>query len=228
MSVGEGHHVIRKKVQRLSQEQDLQVPPRRHKRRRVGHSTTPADRLSAARPDHVWAIDYQFDVTSMGKTIKFLHVSDEYTRQSLSDRVAYSIDGDATVAELDRIIEQRGRHPEFIRMDNGPELAAFALRDWCRFAEAGTSYIDPGSPWKNPRVESYGSRMRDEVLAIEQPDSLLETQVLVADWERGVQHTPTTLSARHAHACRVLRAVVEQSATPHIAVGPITGVRSCR
>jgi len=30
----------------------------------------------------------------------------------------------------------------------------------------GTSYIDPGSPWQNPWVESYGSRMRDEPLAI--------------------------------------------------------------
>lgn len=179
----EGHHVNRKKVQRLWREEGLRVPPRRHKRRRVGLSTTPADRLSAARPDHVWAIDYQFDVTSMGKTIKILHITDEYTRQSLSDRVAYSIDADATVAELDRIVEQRGRHPEFIRMDNGPELTAYALRDWCRFTGAGTSYIDPGSPWQNPWVESYGSRMRDELLAIEQFDSLLEAQVLVADWK---------------------------------------------
>ena len=108
-----------------------------------------AHRLSATSPDHVWAIDYQFDVTSMGKNIKILHITDEYTRQSLSDRFAYSIDADATVAELDRIVEQRGRHPEFIRMDNGPELTAYALRDWCRFTGAGTSYIDPGSPWQN-------------------------------------------------------------------------------
>jgi putative transposase len=179
----EGQHVNRKKVQRLWREEGLRVPPRRHKRRRVGYSTTPADRLSAAHPNHVWAIDYQFDVTSMGKTIKILHITDEYTRESLSDLVAYSIDADATVAELDRIVEQRSRQPEFIRMDNGPELTAYALQDWCRFTGAGTSYIDPGSPWQNPWVESYGSRMRDELLAIEQFDSLLEAQVLVADWK---------------------------------------------
>jgi hypothetical protein len=35
-----------------------------------------------------------------------------------------------------------------------------------------------GEPW----VESYGSRMRDELLAIEQFDTLLEAQVLIADW----------------------------------------------
>jgi len=68
------------------------------------------------------------------------------------------------------------------RQWNGPELTANALRDWCRFTGAGTSYIDPGSPWQNPWVESYGGRMRDELLAVEQFDSLLEVRVLAADW----------------------------------------------
>jgi putative transposase len=178
----EGHHINRKKVQRLWREEGLRVPPRRHKRGRLGTSTTPAVRLKATHPDHVWALDYQFDVTSRGRTIKILHVTDEFTRESLSDLVAHSIDADATVATLDRIVERRGTHPEFIRMDNGPELTAYALKDWCRFTGAGTSYIDPGSPWQNPWVESYGSRMRDELLSIEQFDTVLEAQVFVADW----------------------------------------------
>lgn len=42
------------------------------------------------------------------------------------------------------------------------------------------SVID-SSP-QNPWVESCGSRMRDELLSIEQFDTLLEAQVLVADW----------------------------------------------
>jgi hypothetical protein len=77
---------------------------------------------------------------------------------------------------------QRRRHPSFLRCDNGPELTANALWDWCRFTGQGTSYIEPGSPWENPWVESYGSRMRDELLAIEQFASLLEAQVHVGDW----------------------------------------------
>jgi len=180
--VREGHVVNRKKIQRLWREEGLRVPQKRRKRQRLGDSTTPADRLSAEHPDHVWALDYQFDVTAGGRTLKILHVVDEHTRESLSDLVAYSIDADATVAVLDKIVGQRGRHPRFIRCDNGPELTAAALRDWCRFTGAGTSYIDPGAPWQNPWVESYGSRMRDELLAIEVFDTLLEAQVLVADW----------------------------------------------
>ncbi len=122
----EGHHLNRKKVQRLWREEGLRVPPRRHKRPRLGVSTTPADRLSATHPNHVWALDYQFDVTSQGRKLKILHVTDEFTRESLSDLVAYSIDADHTVAALDQIVAERGA-PEFIRCDNGPELTANAL-----------------------------------------------------------------------------------------------------
>jgi transposase InsO family protein len=178
----EGQQCNRKKVQRLWREEGLRVPPRRHKRRRLGTSSTPADRLSASYPNHVWALDYQFDVTSNGRILKVLNITDEFTRQSLSGLVANSIDADETVATLDKIVAQRGGPPTFIRCDNGPELTANALRDWCRFSGAGTSYIEPGSPWQNPWVESYGSRLRDECLAIEQFDSLLEAQVLVNDW----------------------------------------------
>lgn len=180
--VREGHRLNRKKVQRLWREEGLRVPQKRRKRRRLGDSTTPADRLRAERPDHVWALDYQFDVTATGRTIKILHVVDEFTRESLADVVDHSIDADATVAALDKVVGLRGTHPDFVRCDNGPELTANALRDWCRFTGTGASYIDPGSPWQNPWVESYGGRMRDELLAVEQFDSLLEAQVLVADW----------------------------------------------
>lgn len=177
-----GWAVSRKKVQRLWREEGLRVPPKQRKRQRTGDSDADAGLLKAERPDHVWALDFQFDVTAAGRRIKILHVIDEFTRESLADVVDHSIDADATVACLDKIASARGQGPEFIRCDNGPELTAAALRDWCEFTSTKTSYIDPGSPWQNPWVESYGSRMRDELLSIEQFDSLLEAQVLVADW----------------------------------------------
>ena len=178
----QGWAVNRKKVQRLWRQEGLRVPPKRRKRQRLGDSDTDAGLLRAQRPDHVWALDFQFDVTASGRKIKILHVLDEFTRESLADLVDHSIDADATVGCLDKVAAARGRCPENIRCDNGPELTANALRDWCRFTGTNTSYIEPGSPWQNPWVESYGGRMRDELLAIEQFDSLLEAQVLVADW----------------------------------------------
>ncbi len=181
--VRDGWRVNRKKVQRLWREEGLRVPPKQRKRRRAGDSDADAGLLEAEHPDHVWALDFQFDVTASGRKIKILHVLDEFTRESLADLVDYSIDADATVACLDKVASARGRCPSFVRCDNGPELTANALRDWCEFTSTKTCYIDPGSPWQNPWVESYGARMRDELLSIEQFDSLLEAQVLVADWQ---------------------------------------------
>jgi putative transposase len=130
----------------------------------------------------VWALDYQFDQTTDARTLKPLNVVDEHTREALTIQVDRRIDADATVAVLDRLVAERQTAPRFIRCDNGPELTANALRDWCRFTGAGTSYIEPGSPWQNPYLESFGGRLRDELLAVEAFNSLLEAQVLVEDW----------------------------------------------
>ena len=179
---GQGWRVNRKAIQRLWREEGLRVPARRRKRQRLGTSSCPADRLAAEHPDHVWALDYQFDQTQDGRRLKLLNIVDEHTREALIIEVNRRIDADATVKVLDRLVTERGAVPRFIRCDNGPELTANALRDWCRFAGAGTSYIEPGSPWQNPYVESFGGRLRDELLAVEAFTTLLEARVLVEDW----------------------------------------------
>jgi len=178
----EGWSVNRKRVQRLWREEGLRVPVRRRKHRRLGNSTVPAKRLRAERPNHVWALDFQFDQSADGKILKLLHVVDEFTREALAIECHRRIDADATVAVLERLVSERGRSPQFIRCDNGPELTANALRDWCRFARAGTAYIEPGSPWQNPYVESFGSRVRDELLSVELFCSLAEARVMVEDF----------------------------------------------
>ncbi len=184
----EGWEINRKRVQRLWREEGLRVPQKRRKRRRLGKSTVPADRLSAQHPDHVWALDYQFDQTADGKILKLLHVVDEFTREALVIECRRRIDADATVAVLDRLVAARGRAPEHIRCDNGPEFTANALRDWCRFQRAGSSYIEPGSPWQNAYVESFGSRIRDELLGVELFSCLTEAQVMIEDWREDYNH----------------------------------------
>lgn len=178
----EGWTVNRKHVQRLWREEGLRVPARRRKRQRRGDSTVPTDRLRAERPNHVWALDFQFDQTADGRVLKLLNVVDEHTREALAVLAARSIGADATVETLEWIVAYRGTAPEYIRCDNGPELTANALRDWCRCSRTGSSYIDPGAPWENPFVESFNGRLRDELLAVEQFDTLLEAQVLIEDW----------------------------------------------
>lgn len=45
-----------------------------------------------------------------------------------------------------------------------------------------TTYIEPGSPWENPFVESFNGRARDELLNIEAFATLLEAQVVTEAW----------------------------------------------
>src|SRR5215217_5311224 len=80
----QGWVVNRKAVQRLWREEGLRVPVRRRKRQRLGSSSCPADRLAAEHPNHVWALDYQFDQTIDGRILKLLNVVDEHTREALT------------------------------------------------------------------------------------------------------------------------------------------------
>ena len=178
-----GHAVNRKRVQRLWREEGLRVPARRRKRRRLGESTVAAGRLRAERPDHVWAIDFQFDQTADGRVLKLLNIVDEFTREALAMHVARSVDADQTIAVLERLAAVRGA-PAHVRCDNGPELTAHALRDWCRYSHTETAFIEPGSPWQNPFVESFNARVRDELLDIEQFSCLAEATVLIDDWRQ--------------------------------------------
>lgn len=171
----------RKRVQRIWREEGLRVPGYAPKRRRLGESTVPAQRLRAERPNHVWALDFLYDATSDGRPIKVLTMCDEFTRESIGARLGRSITADDVVAVLDQAQEQRGA-PEFIRCDNGPELIAAAIKDWCRWMRTGTAYIEPGSPWQNPYVESFNGKVRDELFAREIFDTLLEARVLYEDW----------------------------------------------
>ena len=126
----EGWTVNRKRVQRLWREEGLRVPLKRRKRQRLGDSAQPARRLSAERPNHVWALDFQFDQTADGRVLKLLNIVDEHTREALAVVAARRINADSTAATLDRIVAGRGTAPGYIRCDNGPEFTANALRDW--------------------------------------------------------------------------------------------------
>ena len=113
----EGWTVNRKRVQRLWREEGLRVPLKRRKRQRLGDSAQPARRLSAERPNHVWALDFQFDQTADGRVLKLLNIVDEHTREALAVVAARRINADATAATLDRIVAGRGTAPGYIRCD---------------------------------------------------------------------------------------------------------------
>ena len=140
----------------------VKVPYRKRKKRLTGIGVVVGAMVPIA-PDVIWALDFQFDQTSDGRTLKLLNIIDEFTREAIEIKVERSIGADAVVACLEKLSATR-RAPNFIRMDNGPEFVAHALDDWCRFNGTSSVFIDPGSPWQNAWIESFNGRMRDEFL----------------------------------------------------------------
>lgn len=140
----EGRQINDKRVQRLWREEGLRVPYRNRKRPHRGIGTA-VGAMCPIMPNALWAMDFQFDVTVDGRTLKLLNIVDEYTRECPAIVVDRSIDADRVVATLDRLKLTRGA-PAFVRFDNGPEFIAAAVADWCRFNGVDTIFIDPGSP----------------------------------------------------------------------------------
>ena len=70
-------------------------------------------------------------------------------------------------------------------LDNRPELVAAAVRDWLAELGVTTLFIEPGSPWENGYIESFNSKLRDELLNGELFYILQEAQIL----DRGLAAT---------------------------------------
>ena len=112
----------------------------------------------------MWALDFQFDETADGRALKLLTSSTSSpARRWRCWSSAGSTPTDASTCSTGSS-PSAGAAPEFVRCDNGPEMTAHALRDWCRFSRTGAAFIEPGIPWQNPFVESFHSRVRDELL----------------------------------------------------------------
>ena len=110
-------------------------------------------------------------------------VVDEYTRECLAIVVGRSITAQDVVRELDALITSRGE-PGNVRSDNGPEFMAEAVKTHLHDLEIDTRYIEPGAPWQNGFIESFNSRLRDELLNRELFTTLIEAEVLCEQYRR--------------------------------------------
>ena len=117
-------------------------------------------------PNHVRAIDFQFDETADRRTVQILNMTDEFTREALATNATRQIIAAKSIADLDQIREQLGA-PQFLSMENGLDLMAETLLDWCKGQNIQANYCDPGSLCQNSRIESFNSRLRDKLLTKE-------------------------------------------------------------
>ena len=180
---GEGWAVNHKRVERLWREEGLKVPQKQPKRRRLWLADGSCVRLRPTHKDQVWSYDFVQDRTSDGRAFRMLTLIDEYSRECLAIDVARRLTSEDVLERLSDLFVRRGV-PAYLRSDNGSEFTATKVRDWLARVGVTTLFIEPGSPWENGYVESFNGKLRDELLAREQFDTLLEAKVLIERWRR--------------------------------------------
>jgi len=179
--------VNHKRVERIWRMEGLKVPQKQPKRRRLWLNDGSCVRLRPEYKDHVWSYDFVMAWTSNGKAFRILVIIDEYTRECLAMRVARRITSGDVLEVLYELFLLKGV-PEHIRSDNGPEFTAKEVRRWLNRVGVKTLFIEPGSPWENGYVESFNSKLRDELLNGEIFTTLTEAKVLIEQWRQEYNH----------------------------------------
>ena len=144
-------------------------------------------RLRPEHKDHVWTWDFVFDRTANGRVLKWFSVVDEHTRECLALEVNRRMTSREVIDVLTDLFVLRGV-PRHIRSDNGPEFIAQAIRRWLERTDVKTLYIEPGAPWENGYAESFQSRLRDELLNVEEFATVAEAQTLASSWRAEYNH----------------------------------------
>lgn len=174
-----GWRVSRETVRLIRKREGLQVHKKQVKKRLLGKSTTSLQQ--AEYPNHVWSYDFVFGQTSDGRTLKYLTVVDEFTKESLMIEVARSLTSGDVLRILDFLFDLYGT-PVCIKSDNGPEFVAKRVQTWLKEKHINAHYIDPGSPWQNGHCESFNSVFRDGCLDRWEFYSVAEARRVVQQW----------------------------------------------
>jgi putative transposase len=153
--------VNHKRVERIYQEEQLQVPVRRKRHRRRTIRSVPL--LVPTRPNERWSMDLMSDSLADGRRFRTLNIVDDFSRECVAIEVDTSLSGARVVRVLEQLAETKGL-PKKVVMDNGPEFTSKTLFLWSEERTVGLHYIEPGKPTQNPFVESFNGKFRDECL----------------------------------------------------------------
>lgn len=175
-----GEIVNHKRVDRLYAEAGLQVKKRRRKKIPLSHRH-PLERPTSA--NQVWSMDFVFDRTAEGRSIKNLTVVDDATHEAVAIVPERALGGNQLVRILEQLAGTRGL-PKAIRTDNGKEFCSRAMLTWAHTRGVQLFLIEPGKPNQNAYIESFNGRFRDECLNEHWFTSLQHARVVVETWRK--------------------------------------------
>jgi transposase InsO family protein len=182
----EGWSVNKKAVGRIWRQSGLKLAGPRAQprpRRRHGQDANACHLQPSRGKDDVWAWDFTFDRTADGRSLKWLTLIDEYTRECLSLEARRGMTAEEIRVILAGVAAKRGGPPHRVRSDNGPEFVAAVVRLWLEQTGSGALAVAPGSPWQNGYAESFNGKFRDEFLEREEFESESQARALGALWK---------------------------------------------
>ena len=153
----------------------------------MGCSENACNRKRPEYYNHIWSYDLLSERLENGRLVKLLVVIDEFTRECLAIDVNKSIKGEDVVEVLRYLFAVRGE-PDHIRSDNGPEFTSNAVKKWLKASGVKTLFVAPGSPWENGYVESFNSKLRDELLNRELFLHIDELRYVADRWRLDYNH----------------------------------------
>lgn len=131
----------------------------------------------------MWSMDFVFDRTAEGRSIKNLTVVDDAAHEAAAILPERALGGNHLVRILDQLVTTRGL-PKAIRTDNGKEFCSRSMLNWAHARGVQLFLIEPGKPNQNAYIESFNRRFRGECLNEHLLTSLTHARVIVEAWRR--------------------------------------------
>lgn len=181
-----------KRFRRLYRLGNLQISKRRRRSRAKYVRGVPLRR--SERPNDIWTMDFVSDRLLHGRVFRALTLLDECSRFALAIQPEFSYPSASVVHTLEQAARDHG-YPCCVRIDNGPEFIASALERWADDHQVELLFIQPGKPTQNAFIESFNSRVRDELLMTNRFRTIFEARVAAEEWrsEYNTTHSHSSL-----------------------------------
>lgn len=133
-------------------------------------------------------MDFMHDSLHNGRKFRVLKILDDYNREALAIEAHLGIGARLVTEILEQVTKERGT-PKVIRVDNGPEFIASALKDYCVQKNITLQFIQPGKPSQNGFIERFNRSYRQVVLDAYIFEDLNQVRILSEEWMNDYNYT---------------------------------------
>jgi putative transposase len=126
-------------------------------------------------------MDFVSDSLDSGRKLRVLNIIDDFTREIVAVEIDRSLTGERVAQSLEIAGMIRGKLPERVVSDNGPEFTGRSLSSWA-YGKTELHFIQPGKPNQNAFIESFNGKMREECLNENIFSSVSEARMIIKEW----------------------------------------------